>query len=1098
MDGQCHRRVGGWIACAAVVAWAMAFCGPVFGAVPPAGPSTPSPPKSVDAPVDTPLKADYYTTTTQLSDPLRPLMHLPESAQVRVRAIVATIPDPTETHLGRSFDMGLSAALSAYQSRGYMLDGYAFPWKPASEDAKPPPPKDASAKPKDPRSWRKIPGVLLFRRDAWRKPGVSQVVTDYVLVFLVGEAPSYGVHLDAFDVAARCAAAYNHRVVVPVARLNVNESCNNEVLQPGVGLDVLGPSFSGSMQSLAIAIGKLRASDCKYWSLPTLLLSASATVPTNEAVEKLAATTAPAGCTASIGRFEYFSLAWPLDVQFAALRDYLCTFFSLSGGRRVVVLAEESTFGRGAEELFAAMDPSCKSVDKPDAKVTFDLRTFPPNIASIRAEHSLKRSTEARDIPGMPKTPSRLLELDMTTTREALDRPITYEPGLTSRSDELMLYRTFDSLRMRMKPDAVVILATDIRDRLFLLGEIRNALPNALPVLMELDYLTIHPDYRDASRGAVVVAAGDSSVCSPRDPVQGTAFVQCWGRSAAARRKQEDRGAQGRGVRSFSFATDFAANTFRAARMLLDWRDQYRAMDLPPKFALYDRALEGTQARTAPCLYVATLAGLVEISRHVESAVFLPCRNTLKPSESPRGTMAAADTRIVAQLPSYLALTLSSLYFLLVALWVNSDPGQGRVLLPAARYVVFDGRWLKRLWDRLRRSPKASAPASVAGDTPEKRRWLSPDRVHWLMQLVVWFSLVALFLSGLRLFQQLLRDVQATRDVFDPLFGVDELAHGRDVTALASIWLVYGCACVVGFARLKVADHRLGGYMRNFVPKRVRPDTNPPPTLAWVLPVLATLLILVVWFGAQGLPLTVDAGWPWWIAGLVLACGIAFLVNVGRMLRLIGSVTMFVSSATPTIRTYLDEDEWPSPQLIHQLPQTPFNLTVQRRDVKALCYETPEHWGQVTAFLYDERHKNMKTGKFDSVAFEKWQDQLVAELKVCVVAARTCSWCAMLAPISVLLAMSTYPPIFEPKLTMLSIMLLLSSFAFTVYAVLRLEQDPMLGPMFTRNGDNLTFGGSLRALWPKFVAMGLVLVPLVLPDVWRWLHDMVRSINSFS
>ena len=85
----------------------------------------------------------------------------------------------------------------------------------------------------------------------------------------------------------------------------------------------------------------------------------------------------------------------------------------------------------------------------------------------------------------------------------------------------------------------------------------------------------------------------------------------------------------------------------------------------------------------------------------------------------------------------------------------------------------------------------------------------------------------------------------------------------------------------------------------------------------------------------------------------------------------------------------------------------------------------------------------------------------------------------------------------ERLLTSIAIFQLLASFLVTIYVVLRLEQDPMLGPMFTRDGDSLTFGGALRALWPKFVAMGLVLIPLAAPDVWTWMHGLIRSINSF-
>jgi len=64
-----------------------------------------------------------------------------------------------------------------------------------------------------------------------------------------------------------------------------------------------------------------------------------------------------------------------------------------------------------------------------------------------------------------------------------------------------MLYQAFDALRVYVQPVAVAIVATDVRDRLYLLNEVRKNLPTALPVLMEMDFLTAHPDYRSISRG---------------------------------------------------------------------------------------------------------------------------------------------------------------------------------------------------------------------------------------------------------------------------------------------------------------------------------------------------------------------------------------------------------------------------------------------------------------------------------------------------------------------------------------------------------------------------------------------------------------------
>ena len=87
--------------------------------------------------------------------------------------------------------------------------------------------------------------------------------------------------------------------------------------------------------------------------------------------------------------------------------------------------------------------------------------------------------------------------------------------------------------------------------------------------------------------------------------------------------------------------------------------------------------------------------------------------------------MAAADTRVVAQVPAFVAMALLSAYFMLVALWVIAGADRGRVFLSAMRYVVLDGRWLKGAWDRFRmwagwkaKAPEPPAPARRAGAEP--------------------------------------------------------------------------------------------------------------------------------------------------------------------------------------------------------------------------------------------------------------------------------------------------------------------------------------------------------------------------------------------
>jgi hypothetical protein len=1024
---------------------------------------------------------DYFATTPQLADPLRPLANL-SSKRVRVRAMVATIPDPVETHLGRSFDMALAATISGFQSQNYVLNGYAFPWTPPAPVK---PGEREKSEPEDERTYRRAPGVLLFRRDAWRGSKFGRP-PDYALVFLVGESPSYGVQRDAFDVAARCAMHLDRLGPTDVALLRVDRRCDTRLADTrDARLDVLGPSFSGSMQSLALAIQALR-NDTRFARIDALLLSASATVNTNRDIDKFL--TVDATRPHARGGTSYIPLAWPLIAQYRALRSYLCTLPSKASGRKVIIFAEESSFGRDAQQL-TAFDtrPEFMCENKSDeTTLQVDVRWFPPNIASIRAEHSIERSAEEAQIPGLAKARGRLLELDMTSAREGMDRPTVYEPDLTSRSDELMLYRTFDSLHKYVKPDVVVIIATDVRDRLFLLSQVRQHLPDALPVMMELDFLAIHPDYRKGSRGAVVVPAGDAVVCTDErnNPL-------------ACAPSKDKKG----WPRTYSFATDFAANVFRATSLLLRWHE-HRAVSRTSFNAFFGAELYAS-SRASPCLYVATLAGFQELDFPGLAGWTPLCRNATPDGGKPRSAMAAAETRLAAQMPAFVALALLSAYFMVVSVWVIVDQGRGRVFLSAMRYVVFDGRWIKGAWDRLRAHAreKFTAPvqhASAGAQLPHgpPNEFLSPHRVTVLMLLLWLISNTALSVSLKRLIQVVDGDVA--------------LAHGRDFHALVAIWLIYICVCILGFARLKVADHRLGKYVAQFVKAISRPDPYRHPTLAWLLPVIVAIIALLVVFrqnvfllfelNSSGLPLSVDSGLPWLVALLVLAFGIAFLVNAARLLRLICRITLFISGATPGIRAYLREKDWPAPQVIHQAPQTPFNLSLNRvSDIDALSFATPDAWAALTCELVDRGAKTMALHEaLPSGRFEEWQAQLVAELKLYVVAMRTCVWCAMLAPIAVLMAMSTYPPLLEPRMTMIAIVQLVASFGYGVYLVLRMEQDMMLGPMFTRTGDQLTFGGSLRALWPKFLAMGIVLVPLVMPDVWRWLLGIVRSINSFT
>lgn len=1078
----------------------------------------------------------YFIATPQLDDPLRPLMHLPPDGIVDLHATVATVPDPVETHLGRTFDMEVAALLSAYQAKGYALDGFAFSW--SAKETDPELASKARSTSDHRNRHRAKPSVLLFRNDVWReeKEGVpaGAPAVKYDLVFLVGDSPSYGIQPQSFVSAARCALLLNGRVG-PVSSLMPEKSCDASSGVAGK-LNIIGPSFSASMQSLAAAIARLGCEDAgcakkAQAGVEVQLVSPSASVTDNANIAKH-------GFLAGgyKDKVHYTTMAWSLDAQLISLVKLLCAKDKLPN-KKIVFLAEESTFGATAQGLAPVLRRSLEIfVDNEEAearakqaankkprteaqrkaqwereaarrkgaeqirrnclrdddRLSVQAVPFSPNIASIRAEHSQLRNRESAGMPKIPTRGSRLLELDMTKAEFAHDRPMAYQPGLSSRSDELMLYRQFDAMRMWGKPDVVVIVATDIRDRLFLLSEVRKALPSALPTMLELDYLVVHPDYRNTSRGAVVVPTREPMVCMKDGKLDSCDWSpkehRCWpffrklcrtlGLDAAENTdntgtKQEDRKERARKDRN-TFSTDHAANTFRAAVLLIAYRDE-KTGALFDDFAAKALCAEGDVCEPEP--YMATLAGFEALAGQ------------------PHGTMAAADVRLAMQRPWYIVTAVLAGFFLMIGVWLWLGMREGRVLYNFVRHLIVDSRWLTRRlpkWAKIDRDVPRLPPVEYRAPSVRARDSLVPSGHLLAAKLLVLLACVVLPLALWRLWRVGLW--QGWLDLLDPCLGDRtcrfKLAHGRDVAAVICLWLLYGCLCLIGAMRLDIADRRyivFGGQLQwPGVGENHRP---------WLIPVLILLTVAIAVYFSDSPPVSIDSRVPWLFAIAILAAGVAFLINLGWLLRELSRFTLSLSRCIPFVQERKGMEKWPAAQVLLETAQTPFNLSLRERDVAALLRRSPYKWMRTTRrVLRDDAFSSWPS--LTDVEFLAWQNQLVAELKLQVVAIRTTAWCAMAGPLVVLLAMSAYTPVYERWLKTASIFLLLTGFLGTTFTVLRLEKDPMLGPMYTRHGDDLSFGGALRALWPKFVAMGAVLIPLVLPDVWTWLHTLIRSINT--
>jgi len=344
--------------------------------------------------------------------------------------LVVTIPDPNDSGLPHAFDRYMTSIRMALQAppQSYFLNRFNLPWldclsggnaddRVVSHPGNNPAEKTGTkAKDCDDRRYLREPGFLLLSNPTGegKEPDTSDGHTamswdtnkvDLLLVYLVGESPALGIRkkpllLALDEISWFCGWRRNRGDDEagdkdPIARIaKRSPTCNsprqtdrgsehNSSLRSGQGtLSILGPSYSGSAQSLDLTL--------RYW-LDTLevlprvnVISGSATSIKYKSKEadfyfahdKLGE------------QFQFHSMLIPDDVA----SDRLCEFLQSKSWQRplkVAMLREGGTV-YGAEENPASEDPGAgKKSNCPDVEIT--RIPYPLHISQLRA--SLRESS---------------------------------------------------------------------------------------------------------------------------------------------------------------------------------------------------------------------------------------------------------------------------------------------------------------------------------------------------------------------------------------------------------------------------------------------------------------------------------------------------------------------------------------------------------------------------------------------------------------------------------------------------------------------------------------------------------------------------------
>jgi len=373
-----------------------------------------------------------------------------------VQFLIATVPDPIDSYETWQFDPHVDAIRQGIEASKYLLDRFYLP------DAQPDRKSEVGSSAAH-RRHEEAPGVILFReKNDSRK---------LLVLFLVPETPVNGIHQEAFIRAVDFTTGWMSRDSEPLA---------------GSDVKILGPTFSGSVPSLVRAFVNttkhLRRLEGRPQPATISMITGSASNDSNR--RKLE----DASESAKI-RIQFRSTMHSNPAIAAGLNQFLSDQWILEEPRRGYL--SEATTAYGSE--LAAADP--------DRAPPVTIR-YPLYVSRLRSDAS--RGSVSRRDSAIALLPS-LRPLSFEDVVVPTDQLPLQTPPTSASAAELVLASQLEALR-REKVRLVTVDATDVRDKLFLMKELRYHAPNVFLTTNDTDLFHVHPDQSEWLNGIVVAS----------------------------------------------------------------------------------------------------------------------------------------------------------------------------------------------------------------------------------------------------------------------------------------------------------------------------------------------------------------------------------------------------------------------------------------------------------------------------------------------------------------------------------------------------------------------------------------------------------------
>ena len=414
---------------------------------------------------------DFEAAIAETLDDLRKARH-----NFHVEFLIATVPDPIDTPYGYAFDQAVDAIQRAVEKKnGCILDRAWLPWEIDKKT------KGAKADDKGgPINFREAyPGLLLFRYGKQVDHNINR--SGICIVFLVGETPTGGLHKRAFTRALEMMKDAGHPATEPVR--------------------VIGPYFSGSQTSLQFVVGDWWARTNSWLSpYPPYsfdVISGNATAIRRKDLFELDPYT-DGHPHWQPGKFSISATVIPTRIILGAMLRYLARRdgsqsneaikpgLSLLPGK-VAILAESNT-GYG------------KSVSSFTGDQILMLR-FPLNISRVKNEYTEAFRKEDQQLGIKP--PETFVSSGFEESIPGNDG-VPPQGGATSTTMNSQVISNILTTIAREQCRYVGVIATDTRDKLFIIRLIREFCPDVHVFVTDADQLLLHPDYQYYMKGVIV------------------------------------------------------------------------------------------------------------------------------------------------------------------------------------------------------------------------------------------------------------------------------------------------------------------------------------------------------------------------------------------------------------------------------------------------------------------------------------------------------------------------------------------------------------------------------------------------------------------